>query len=60
MLSGKQPQTRQLSPSQEHYLRSIWEVRTRQGYARLTDDLVMAERVRMSEQRTTKGATSSS
>lgn len=37
MLSGKQTQSRPLSPSHEHYLRAIWEVRTRQGYARLTD-----------------------
>ena len=38
MLSGKKTtQDRPLSPSHEHYLRSIWEVRTRQGYARLTD-----------------------
>lgn len=37
MLSGKQSQARDLSPSHEHYLRAIWEVRTRRGYARLTD-----------------------
>ena len=35
MLSGKQ--SRDLSPSHEHYLRAIWEVRSRRGYARLTD-----------------------
>lgn len=37
MLSGKQTRTRALSPSHEHYLRAIWEVRSRQGYARLGD-----------------------
>ena len=37
MLSGKKSHERPLSPSHEHYLRAIWEVRTRQGYARLTD-----------------------
>jgi DtxR family Mn-dependent transcriptional regulator len=37
MLSGKQSHCRELSPSHEHYLRSIWEVRSRQGYARLSD-----------------------
>lgn len=38
MLSGKKTaHDRPLSPSHEHYLRSIWEVRTRQGYARLAD-----------------------
>jgi DtxR family Mn-dependent transcriptional regulator len=35
VLSGKQ--ARDLSASHEHYLRAIWEVRTRQGYARLAD-----------------------
>ncbi len=37
MLSGKQAQARELTPSHEHYLRAIWEVRNRRGYARLTD-----------------------
>lgn len=37
MLSGKQLSGRELSASHEHYLRAIWEVRERQGYARLTD-----------------------
>jgi DtxR family Mn-dependent transcriptional regulator len=37
MLSGKHPHPRDLSASHEHYLRAIWEVRTRRGYARLTD-----------------------
>jgi len=37
MLSGKQVQSRELTPSHEHYLRAIWEVRNRRGYARLTD-----------------------
>ncbi len=37
MLSGKQQRTRPLSPSHEHYLRAIWELRSRRGYARLAD-----------------------
>lgn len=37
MLSGKRRSTTKLSPSHEHYLRALWEVRSRQGYARLTD-----------------------
>lgn len=37
MLSGKQKRAGALSPSHEHYLRAIWEVRSRHGYARLTD-----------------------
>ena len=37
MLSGKLARPGDLSPSHEHYLRAIWEVRTRRGYARLTD-----------------------
>lgn len=37
MLSGKQAQSRELTPSHEHYLRAIWEVRSERGYARLTD-----------------------
>jgi DtxR family transcriptional regulator, Mn-dependent transcriptional regulator len=37
MLSGKAGPRRALSPSHEHYLRAIWEVRSRHGYARLTD-----------------------
>jgi DtxR family transcriptional regulator, Mn-dependent transcriptional regulator len=35
MLTGKSGRT--LTPSHEHYLRAIWEVRSRSGYARLTD-----------------------
>ena len=37
MLSGKQARSRELSPSHEHYLRAILEVRAHQGYARLVD-----------------------
>ena len=37
MLSGKQAHTRELSASHEHYLRAIWEVRSKRGYARLSD-----------------------
>jgi DtxR family Mn-dependent transcriptional regulator len=37
MLSGKHSSDRDLSPSQEHYLRAIWELRTQRGYARLAD-----------------------
>ena len=37
MLSGKKSRSAGLSPSHEHYLRGIWEVRTRRGYARLVD-----------------------
>ena len=37
MLSGKQTHSRDISASHEHYLRAIWEVRSRRGYARLTD-----------------------
>jgi DtxR family Mn-dependent transcriptional regulator len=37
MLSGKKSPRRALTPSHEHYLRAIWEVRSRHGYARLTD-----------------------
>src|SRR6185503_2841613 len=37
MLSGKHALERDLSASHEHYLRAIWEVRSRQGYARLAD-----------------------
>lgn len=37
MLSGKQSSQRTLSPSHEHYLRAIWELRSRAGYARQTD-----------------------
>jgi len=37
VLSGKQTPARELSASHEHYLRAIWEVRSRRGYARLTD-----------------------
>lgn len=37
MLSGKRKTDSRLSPSHEHYLRAIWELRARSGYARLTD-----------------------
>lgn len=37
MLTGKKHQAGTLTPSHEHYLRAIWEVRSRRGYARLTD-----------------------
>ena len=37
MLSGKKSPGRTLTPSHEHYLRAIREVRSRHGYARLTD-----------------------
>jgi DtxR family Mn-dependent transcriptional regulator len=37
MLSGKRRPAAVLSPSHEHYLRALWDVRSRQGYARLTD-----------------------
>ena len=37
MLSGKQNRNGELTPSHEHYLRAIWEVRSRYGYARQTD-----------------------
>ena len=37
MLTGKQPRGDALTASHEHYLRAIWEVRTRRGYARLAD-----------------------
>ena len=37
MLSGKHDHDRDLTPSQEHYLRAIWELRSARGYARLAD-----------------------
>ena len=37
MLSGKHVLDRDLTPSQEHYLRAIWELRSQRGYARLAD-----------------------
>ncbi len=37
MLSGKHHHERELSPSQEHYLRAIWELHAERGYARLAD-----------------------
>ncbi|HEY2954682.1 MAG TPA: metal-dependent transcriptional regulator [Candidatus Eisenbacteria bacterium] len=37
MLSGKRAAGHALSASHEHYLRAIWEVRARRGYARLAD-----------------------
>lgn len=37
MLSGKHVLDRDLTPSQEHYLRAIWELRSERGYARLAD-----------------------
>jgi DtxR family Mn-dependent transcriptional regulator len=37
MLTGKRLPPGALSPSHEHYLRAIWDVRERFGYARVTD-----------------------
>jgi DtxR family Mn-dependent transcriptional regulator len=37
MLTGKQTRHGVLTASHEHYLRAIYEVRSAQGYARLTD-----------------------
>ena len=37
MLTGKSPALHELTPSHEHYLRALWEVRSRLGYARLSD-----------------------
>jgi DtxR family transcriptional regulator, Mn-dependent transcriptional regulator len=37
LLAGKASHAKALSPSHEHYLRALWEVHTRRGYARLTD-----------------------
>jgi Mn-dependent DtxR family transcriptional regulator len=37
MLPSKRARSRELSASHEHYLRAIWEVRSRRGYARLVD-----------------------
>lgn len=37
MLTGKKAHAGDLTPSHEHYLRAIWEVRSKRGYARLTD-----------------------
>ena len=37
MLSGKHVLDREPTPSQEHYLRAIWELRSQRGYARLAD-----------------------
>ncbi len=37
MLTGKYATPNELSASSEHYLRAIWEVRGRQGYARVAD-----------------------
>ncbi len=37
MLSGKHSHDRDLTPSQEHYLRAVWELRSKRGYARLAD-----------------------
>lgn len=37
MLSGKHIHSRPTSASHEHYLRAIWEVRSKRGYARLSD-----------------------
>lgn len=37
MLAGKVSHAKELSPSLEHYLRALWEVRSRRGYARLSD-----------------------
>ena len=37
MLSGKHVRVRELTASHEHYLRALYEVRSRRGYARLSD-----------------------
>ena len=37
MLAGKHMHSRELTPSHEHYLRAVLEMRAQQGYARLTD-----------------------
>ena len=37
MLSGKHTRVRELTASHEHYLRALYEVRSRRGYARLAD-----------------------
>lgn len=37
MLSGKHARAREFTASHEHYLRALYEVRTRRGYARLSD-----------------------
>lgn len=37
MLTGKTSRPHELTPSHEHYLRAIWEARSRRGYARMTD-----------------------
>ncbi len=37
MLPRKRARSRELSASHEHYLRAIWAVRARRGYARLVD-----------------------
>ncbi len=37
MLTGKQAHLKDLTPSHEHYLRAIFEVRSSRGYARVTD-----------------------
>lgn len=37
MLSGKHVRVRELTASHEHYLRALYEVRARRGYARLSD-----------------------
>jgi DtxR family Mn-dependent transcriptional regulator len=37
VLSGKSAPLHDLTPSHEHYLRAIWDARTRRGYARLSD-----------------------
>lgn len=37
MASGKASRAHPLSATHEHYLRALWQVRTRRGYARLVD-----------------------
>ncbi len=37
MLLGKYQAQRPLSPSHEHYLRAIWDLRNQRGYARMAD-----------------------
>ena len=37
MLVGKYQAQRPLTPSHEHYLRAIWDLRNQRGYARMSD-----------------------
>ena len=48
MLTGKQTKGGSLTPSHEHYVRAIAEVRSRLGYARLVERLAsLGARVRL-------------